>query len=385
MSTILAQLNHIALKFLETMEIQDLQQVIVDEGVKIVDAKFGSIYLSEKRKLNRVYTTLPIELQVTIRKKGFTYKAFKQRKVMVIPVEQVTPVHITVKVFEVRSIVLVPLCYKQRCIGVISFDSNKSSFSEQKMNLLRLYGALATLALKQANLYADKQKSIELRDLFISLTAHEFRTPLTTIHGYAQLLKRKLKNENNAMLLEWATELNAEVFRLIEMTSELLQISRIKSGKIDYSFEECRLSEIITTAVTRFRFSFPNYRIEVHGTYVNEDAIIGDSDKLLQVFTNILENAGKFSPPDKPVSITLKVSGKWLVTSIQDCGRGIAKADLEKIFLGFYKGVNSDEKQGMGLGLFISNNIVDAHQGKLKVSSQLNRGTTFSILLPRQE
>lgn len=370
---------------METMEIGDLQKVIVDEGVKIVDAKYGSIYLSEWRKLNRVYTTLPEELQVTIRKKGFTYKAYKSRKVLVVPVDHVTPVHTKIKVFEVKSVVLVPLCYKQRCIGVISFDSNKSSFSEQKMNLLRLYGALATLALKQANLYADQQKSIELRDLFISLTAHEFRTPLTTINGYSQLLKGKLKKEESGVLVEWATELTSEVSRLIEMTNELLQISRIKSGKIDYTFEDCKLSEVISTAVTRFRFSFPNYRIEVHGTYVNEDAIIGDFDKLLQVFTNILENAGKFSPPDQPVAITLKVTGKWLVTQIQDFGRGIAKDDLEKIFLGFYKGVNSDEKQGMGLGLFISKNIIDAHKGKLKVTSQLDKGTTFSILLPRQE
>lgn len=360
---------------------EELLRVIVVEGLKLVDAKYGTIYLSNKKVLERVYSTIPENLQVKIQKTGYTYQAFKQKKFTVIASDDVQPSQRENKDNDVKSLVVVPLCHRSSCIGVLSFDSNKDHFTDQEIKMLTLYGAMATLALKQALTYQETHKAVEVRDLFISLTAHEFRTPLTTINGYAQLLRRKLTKDNSA-LSQWTDELNTEVKRLIEMTNELLEISRIKSGKIDYSFKETNVVEIVSAAANRFRFSYPSHELKEIIEPGSDFQIIGDADKLLQVFTNILENAGKFSQPSKSVTIGVTAKNKWIVIEITDEGRGIAKEDQERIFQGFYKGLNTDESQGMGLGLYIAKSIVDAHQGKLKVSSKLQKGTKFSIYLP---
>lgn len=366
---------------MEVIEMEELLKVVVTEGLKLVDAKYGTIYLSNKKVLERVYSTIPQDLRVKIQKTGFTYQAFKQKKFTLIASADVPAVQRENKDNDVKSLVVVPLCHRSSCIGVLSFDSNKNAFTDQEIKMLTLYGAMATLALKQALTYQETHKAVEVRDLFISLTAHEFRTPLTTINGYAQLLRRKLTQDNSA-LSQWTDELNTEVKRLIEMTNELLEISRIKSGKIDYTYKETNVLDIVSAAANRFRFSYPLHKLQEEIELETNFQIIGDADKLLQVFTNILENAGKFSPMDKPVSIKVTQKDKWIVIAITDMGRGIAKEDQERIFQGFYKGLNTDESQGMGLGLYIAKSIVDAHQGRLRVSSKINKGTTFSVYLP---
>lgn len=380
---ILAKLNKIALKFLETTDLKTLQEIIVHEGLRIVNARYGTIYLVEKRNLQRVYTTVPSQLQVKIRKNGYTYRAFRSRKVLWADVDSVGQVHREIKDFAVKSVVFIPLSYRKTCIGVLSLDSNKNNFSEEELYLLKLYGAMATLAIKQALHDREMQRSLELRDLFISLTAHEFRTPLTTINGYAHLLKRKLKDDDT-VLRSWSEELYREVRRLVDMTNELLEVSRIKSGKIDFSFQMVGVENILQDAMNRFRFSYPSLPLDTNIQLHSIDEIVADPDKLLQVLTNILENAGKFSPPEKAVRLVAEERKNWIVIAITDQGKGIHKEELESIFLGFYKGKNTDEKQGMGLGLFISKSIMDAHHGKLKVKSRLGHGTTFEIWLPRQ-
>lgn len=367
---------------METLELEDLKKIVVLEGLKLTKARYGTLYLSdEKKNLERVFSTLPKEFQVPIRKRGFTYTAFQKQKFTIIKSENLEGIHKELKDLSVRSIVLIPLTYRKRCIGILSFVSDNPDYTQEETKLLLLYGSMVTLALRQAKLYQDANNAVEVRDLFISLTAHEFRTPLTTINGYAQLLKRKLQKDKS-YLLDWAEELNVEVKRLTDMTNELLEISRIKSGKIDYSFNESSITSIVNTAATRFRFRFPEYQLNVINKVSGNDTVIADHDKILQVCSNILENAGKFSAPEKPVTLTLHKEGKWIVVSIKDQGRGIPTEDLENIFKGFYKATNSDHKQGIGLGLFISQSIIQAHKGKMKVQSQLGKGTSFSIYIP---
>lgn len=378
----LTKLNKAAISLLGEVEPQRLYEVIIKESLRLVQARYGSIYLAKKDTLERTYSTVPSTLQVQIRKQGFTYKAFKSKKVAIVKIEKVKQTRREIKDLNVKSVVLIPLCYRNKCIGVISLDSYKENFTEEELKGLRIFGAMATLAIQQGLLYSEMQNAVDQRDLLISLTAHEFRTPLTTINGYAQLLQRKMQ-KNQSSLQTWAAELHTETKRLIELTNDLLDMSRIKTGKMVFTFQESFLHEILETAATRFRFSFPQHTLMVRNTVKEDGMIIADFDKVLQVFTNILENAGKFSPIAQPIIVTVHKKGKWLITTLADKGRGISQEDVDKIFAGFYKAKNSDETQGMGLGLFISKSIIEAHQGEIRVSSTLGEGTTFEVWLPR--
>lgn len=377
----LKSLNKSAIALLETIELKPLYEVIIREGLQLVNARYGTIYVANKGVLERVYSNVPPPLHVQIRKNGFTYKAYKSMKVKFIQVEKVEPVHHEIKDFKVRSIILIPLCYRNKCIGVISLDSFKDSLSEKEFVSMGLFGSMATLAINQAMLYQEAQEAVQQRDLLISLTAHEFRTPLTTINGYAQLLLRKI-GASHSSIKEYITELYSETIRLINLTNGLLDMSRLKTGKMIFSFESVYIPDILDNAVARFKFGFPKHTLKYDIPKISRKILIGDYDKLLQVFTNLLDNAGKFTEADKPITLTLSETEKWAIVTVTDHGRGIIPDDLKRIFTGFYKGKNSDENQGMGLGLFISKSIIDAHQGKITVESEIGEGTTFQIKLP---
>ncbi|MFW5703393.1 MAG: GAF domain-containing sensor histidine kinase [Patescibacteria group bacterium] len=383
MQDTLDTLNEIAGILREANTLEELEDAIVTEGVRLSDAKYGSIYLYRKRKLERVYTTLPKQLQVKIRNKGFTYKSFSSKQIIRVPITKVVRAHKNLDKLKVQSLILVPLVYKNKSIGVLSFDSLQNDITDEKIKALRLFATMATYSLNQIYHTDQMQTAIEIRDLFISVTAHEFRTPLTTINGYIQLIKRKISNEQRDHLHNWIHEMSDEVQRVIDLTNELLQISKIKTGKIEYSFEILNLMNVITTATKRFKFTFPEHTVRFENTLDN-GVIVADYDKLLQAITNILENAGKFSVRDKQIDISLDRQQSWIIMKIRDYGRGIGKKDINKIFSGFYKAKNSEENSGMGLGLFIAKSIIESHKGKLTVESQLGKGTAFSIWLPEQ-
>lgn len=377
----LKKLNKVAIALLETYDLRPLYEVIINEGLNLVDARYGTIYLAKKGVLERVYSTIPLHLQVDIRKKGYTYKAFRSRKVIFVSVDKVHSVHDEIKDFDVKSVVLIPLCYRKKCIGVVSYNSYRNEISKKDKAALDLFGSMATLAINQSELNENMKAAVGQRDLLISLTAHEFRTPLTTINGYAQLLIRKLKTSPQS-IQDYIGELYSETNRLINLTNDLLDMSRLKTGKMSYSFEECYIGDILEKAAARFKFSFPHHALHCSIEQNTKTPFIADFNKLLQVFTNILDNAGKFTPPDKAVFLSLKRSPKSWTVIISDSGRGINNEDISRIFKGFYKGKNTEESQGMGLGLFIAKSIVDAHQGKISVTSEIGAGTTFTIMLP---
>jgi len=127
-------------------------------------------------------------------------------------------------------------------------------FTEKEVNILKLFSSVASLAVIKMRLLNETQKALETRDLFISMAAHEFRTPLTTISGYTQLLYTKLAGANTSES-RWIEELIWETSRLTILVNELLAANRIKSGKLQYIWKECSLKEVISRAILAFRFT----------------------------------------------------------------------------------------------------------------------------------
>ncbi|MEK7605323.1 MAG: GAF domain-containing sensor histidine kinase [Patescibacteria group bacterium] len=381
--TILQQISISALKFLVPLTTEETYKIIVSEAEKIIGADFGTIFLQEQGELRRVYADAAFFSRLKPRPRGFTYDTFTKNQPKLIDVRKEKNFHPAIKKRGIKSIVYVPLSYKDKTIGVLIVHSKKhKTVSKNDFYFYTLFGALASMAIRKMQLYDETREALATRDLFISLASHELRTPLTSINGYIHLLSSKLK-DNKGSEGKWINELTAESKRLTSLITELLEINRIKQGQLQYEFRECGLKEFLDIAIDRYRFVNPEREIEyVQDPRVDKAKIIGDSNKLLQMTTALLSNADKFSRRDLPITLKVKLTAKHVVILVIDHGAGIPDAHLAHIFEGFYKGENG-ESQGLGVGLLLAKHIISSHHGIITVKSKKKKGTTVQVKLPR--
>jgi signal transduction histidine kinase len=380
---ILEKIYKASLRFLVALTPEETYAAIVEEAIKLVDAKYGSVILEQEGELVRVFSSSPVAYKTKNRKNGFTYRAFSQRKVVVAHISETEKVHPELKAVGVKWTIFIPLSYQSKSVGVLTVNSAKDeNLNQKELQTLELFGSMASLAIRKTQLYSETKKALELRDLFISMAAHELRTPITTIYGYAQLLHNKTLG-SNTVESRWVDELHAESYRLTLLVADLLEINRIRAGNLSFVLKECNLREIVDRGVKNFQFNHPGRKIIIKDDLSKKsDLVVGDFDKLLQVLINLLDNAVKFSSDETEVVINLKFKTPYLIMSVIDSGKGIDKKDLPRVFEDFYKGRDSS-KEGMGLGLFLAKNIIDQHHGSITISSKVNKGTKVHIKLPR--
>lgn len=371
-----------ALKLLYQLTPEKTYTTIVNEAKKLVGAIHCSIFLFEDGELKRVFTSYPYLHQIKTRKQGKLFSVYKTQKPYIISSKKLTGIHSEFKDISFGSSIAVPFTYSNKPFGVLSLLSRKNViFKNNDLSKLLLFGSVVSLAIRNMQLYSEVKKSLDERDLFISMAAHELKTPLTTIFIYSQLLLRKNQGSKYSDT-QIKMKLSGEIKRLTNLVNELLQVNQIKIGSLKFVFRKCDLCSVVDAAVTAFESVNTGYKINFKNELKNKYCFVkGDFDKLFQVVTNLLNNAAKFSPKNVPIDIVLRYeSSKYLLT-VTDHGSGIKRKDLPRIFERFYKG-NSEEKDGLGLGLFLVKNIIDQHNGEISVTSKLNKGTTFSILLP---
>lgn len=383
METILESIYRAGLKFLTPLNLAATYAVITEEAVKLVKASYGSIFLGQAEVLQWVYSTLPFPDPLRVKKKGYLNESYKTCTPLIIDTEEVLENYPKLKSVGVKSMIFIPLSYRNKSIGVLVVHSKRyKHFTSEQRHILKLFASMASLAIEKMQIYNEAKKALELRDLFISMAAHELRTPITTVSGYAQLLHSKLSGADTPES-RWVEELLLESTRLTQLVSELLVVNRIKSGELQYVLRECSLKEVVQRAISDFRFTQPDRKVVFHDHLSGDrDMVVADFDKILQVIINLLDNAAKFSSVETDISMELKLRSKYLVLQVKDEGQGIDKKDVPKIFEGFYKG-RDPSKEGMGLGLFLAKNIIEEHHGSISVRSKINRGTTVEVLLPR--
>lgn len=385
MDNTLEKIYKASLKFLTPMEPEETYEVIIKEALKLVKAEFGSIFLYEDHEFRRVYVNNPAFYNIAVRKKGYTYRVFREGVPKIIDYRKIKRLPHEYEQYGInhRNDIMVPLSYQDKSIGVLSVMSVKDhQFTKKDVKVLTLLFPLATLAIRKAQLYAGIRRALEARDLFITMVTHELRTPLTTINGYIRLLQKKLSGTDTPES-RWTEELSWESHRLNMLVNELLEADRIKAGRFHYHLKECSVKEIVVRALKDFSFNHPEHKIlQVNNLVNGEDKVIGDFDKLLQVVNNLLDNAAKFSSPDKNINIILRPKQKNIILRVKDQGRGIHKKDLANVFDQFYRGSNPS-REGMGLGLFLAKSIIAQHHGTIKVKSKEKIGTTVEIKLPR--
>lgn len=382
-NNIIEKIYKVSLKLLVPLTPEETYEVIVREAIKLVDGDFGSIVLEQNNELVKVYSSSPSGYKVRFRKTGFTYQAFKNRKILIKTISEFKKAHLDLRKMGIKCCIFIPLSFHGRVIGTISINSSQEgNFNSEMRQGLELFGSMATLAIRKSQAYKEVQEALDTRDLFIATAAHELRTPVTTIYGYAQLLENRIASFGD-LEAKWVKEMRFEGNRLSMLIEDLLEINRIKANKLNLDFKIWNLKDIIGKVSNIFNLNFPTRKLNVVDKLdKDKDLIIGDINKLIQVFTNILDNAVKFSSSEGEIILTLEYKKPYFVASIKDHGKGIAKKELAKIFDAFYQG-QALPPAGMGLGLFLCKNLIERHRGFINARSALNRGTIMEVGLPK--
>ena len=238
-----------------------------------------------------------------------------------------------------------------------------------------------------ATVYRDITYIRELertRAEFLSMVSHELRSPLTSILGYAQLLERQtLRGEPPKDLAKRLGIIVEQAKRVNSLVEDLLEASRAEVGRLVLQMRPIDLPSIIRKAVGQFEVLSPDHRFRVEIPR-QVPPIWADPDRIDEVVRNLLSNAVKFSGPGTEVTTRLVVEPERVVVSVSDQGMGIAREEIATLFLPFHRvrQVSGREIKGVGLGLFISRSIIEAHGGEMWVQSQLGKGSTFYFSLP---
>jgi len=224
----------------------------------------------------------------------------------------------------------------------------------------------------------ERKMELDKKDEFIGIASHELKTPLTSLKGYMQLLEEMNKNSESSFYLKKA---NDAVGKLQLLINDLLDVSKIQSGKLEFAKSPTDLSDIVKDTVESCIHMYPGFTFE-HRTEPGLH-VIANPDRLEQVIMNLISNAVKYSGNNKKVIVEASRFGKDPIVSIKDFGIGLSENDKKLVFDRFYR-VDSHKhiSSGLGMGLFIASEIVKAHGGKLEVNSKLNQGSIFSFTLP---
>ncbi|HET9452415.1 MAG TPA: ATP-binding protein [Aggregicoccus sp.] len=268
---------------------------------------------------------------------------------------------------------------------LLSFAQSRP-LSPPDRSFLRVLSQQCGLALERARLYREAQSAVQLRDEFLSVASHELKTPLTPLQLKLQQLRREAEGTApgqlpRTQLLGGLEVAAAQVRRLATLTHNLLDVGRLGEGRLTLQREEVDLAEVVREVCAEL---VPQAESSASPLQVQADAPVRgrwDRLRLEQVVTNLVSNALKYGA-GSAVQVTLRQEGSEAVLGVADRGIGIAPAQLERIFGKFERAVPERQYGGLGLGLYIVQQIVQAHGGRIGVQSQPGAGATFTVHLP---
>jgi signal transduction histidine kinase len=230
----------------------------------------------------------------------------------------------------------------------------------------------------------DKEAIKELavkKDEFMNIASHELKTPITSMKAYIQMIGSMMQGKEHAPILSYVEKANKQVDKLVGLVNDLLDVSKVQAGHMQFQFSKFNLSEIIAECVEQMQNSTAGHRIIIEGDRYIE--VIGDRMRLEQVISNLLSNAIKYSPKaDKVIIRTMKADNE-LKVEVQDFGIGIPQEHIERIFDRFYRVDQVAGKFfGLGLGLYITAEIIKRHNGRIGVKSEAGQGSLFWFTIP---
>lgn len=256
-------------------------------------------------------------------------------------------------------------------------------FLELYTQKILLEQKLEKIKITEANL----NRALQSRDEFLSICSHELKTPLTTLKMQIQITERMRKKLGDEVAFspdnmnKFLNQADRSVERIIHLVNDMLDISRVNTGRLSLHMKEINLGKLVKDCVERLQHLLELSNCPVDIKDEGDIVIKADGFRIEQVVTNILTNAAKYAPEAK-IDISIRKMDNLASLTIRDHGKGIPKKDQDRIFNRFERAVESNFISGLGLGLYISKEIIDMHNGTITLSSEPGEGASFNVRLP---
>ncbi|MDQ8005401.1 MAG: PAS domain S-box protein [Pedobacter sp.] len=265
-------------------------------------------------------------------------------------------------------------------IGTLYFGHHETDFfNSEHGNLLLSIAAHLSLGVEKALLYEKVLDLNQKKDEFISLASHELKTPLTGINGYIQILMRLVREEQPGKYLGKTYQ---QVQKLTALVNDLLDVSKIEAGKLKFSTDQIDLVKVISDTIEMVVETNNSYQINFN-TAFKECIIIADGQRMEQVLNNLLSNAIKYSPGTNRIEVLLEIVGNYALVGVKDFGMGIPQEKISNLFSRFYRiDEHTPNISGLGIGLYLSKEIISRHNGQIWVESEIGKGSIFWFKLP---
>ncbi len=227
----------------------------------------------------------------------------------------------------------------------------------------------------------EKKQIDRQKDDFISIASHELKTPVTSMKMYAQILQKHPLITRDKKASDMLSKMDLQMNRLTELVASFMNVYKLGTGKLRLHKKHFELSELIAEVVANFQYTVTSHTIEQKGV---KATVFADNSRINQVLVNLISNAIKYSPDADRVIVNLTRAKGKITVSVQDFGMGIPKEEQSRIYERFIraKGKREGKIPGLGLGLFISAEVVRQHKGNLWVESTLGKGSTFYFTIP---
>ncbi len=228
----------------------------------------------------------------------------------------------------------------------------------------------------------DQKQQIAQQNDFIAMASHELKTPVTSIKGLAQVIELMLRKEGNFKMADMALKLQNQVGRLITLIGDLLDITKLQAGKLQFDESWFDFNTVVADTIDEMQRTTDKHDIFSNLNFHGQ--IFGDKERIRQVIINFISNAIKYSPEADTIIVNTTVNSGYVELYVKDFGIGIDRRHLKKVFDQFYRVTGSSEKKfkGLGLGLYISSTIIQRSGGKIWADSEVGSGSTFCFSLP---
>ena len=294
---------------------------------------------------------------------------------------------------DTRSMLTFPIKRENRVTGLIAIASPKvESFTPEHVESVGRLVDHAAIAIENARLFQQVQLANQAKTEFVSFVSHELKQPMTSMKGYIDLMLKGIGGEVNEQQMQFLDVIRSNVERMGRIVRDLLDVSRIESGRLKLEMDQVVPEEIVIEAVRAFEKEIEAKDQELKVDMEPDLGLVwGDQGRLIQVLTNLVSNANKYTPEGG--EITLHVE-RWtdngeayIRWSVEDTGIGMTQEEQDRLFTKYFRSDNPLVRnvKGTGLGLVITRSIVEMHDGELWVESEHGKGSTFSFTIPMAE
>lgn len=393
-------INSLSKTILEELNAEKISQAVIDAATQLTNAEFGAFLYNKISVSGESYTLYAISgvsksdfenfempSNTAVFKPSFSGdKIVRSDDITKEPGYGHNYPHYGMldKHLPVASYLAVPVIAKSGAVigGLFFGHSKPGMFTYEHEGIVSSVASLVAIGLESAMLYEQVKMLNENKDEFIGLASHELKTPLTSIMGYLQILGNLTTDEH---LKRFVDKSLAQTKKLSSLVADLLDVSKIEAGKLLFAKVKLNIRKLVDEAIELMQNVNNNHEIELITT-VTDVEIYADPHRIEQVMINLLTNAIKYSSAPSTIKVFLISEKSNIKIGVQDYGIGIPKENLNLVFERFYRVNDADTtKTGLGIGLYISREIVKRHNGEIWAESEPGKGSTFWVVLPCEE